>query len=164
MVYKALWGPSVRLHTSSISIARSARDAWVTHFSTTLLDQKKRKWGEWWWRGLLKKQKAGSFLRLCRNEKKKKFWKTCLCWILPGKLVLAEPQYVASNLSHYLALILSSAMLQNVLDHIVAILVLNTINHTDTLNKTWGHQLVALTSDQTISQLQKSGGSEKSFI
>ena len=44
---------------------------------------------------------------------------------LPGKLVLAESQYVASDLRHYLALILGSAVLQNVLDHIVAILVLN---------------------------------------
>lgn len=44
---------------------------------------------------------------------------------LPGELVLTKSQYIASDLSHYLALVLSSAMLQNVLDHIVAILVLN---------------------------------------
>lgn len=49
----------------------------------------------------------------------------CLLWNLPGKLVLAESQHIASNLRHNLALILSSAMLQNVLDDIVAILVLN---------------------------------------
>lgn len=49
----------------------------------------------------------------------------CLYWVLPGKLVLAEAQHIASDLSHYLALVLSSAMFQNVLDHIVAILVLN---------------------------------------
>lgn len=60
----------------------------------------------------------------------------CLCWVLPSKLVLAESQYIASDLRHYLALILSSAVFQNVLDYIVAILVLNKTNHTDTLTKT----------------------------
>lgn len=50
--------------------------------------------------------------------------------------MLAESQHVASDLSHYLALILSSAVLQNVLDDIVAILVLNKSNHKDTLTKT----------------------------
>lgn len=60
----------------------------------------------------------------------------CLYWFLPGKLVLAESQYIAPDLSHYLALILSSAMFQNVLDYIVAILVLNKTKHTDTLAKT----------------------------
>lgn len=50
--------------------------------------------------------------------------------------MLAESQYIASDLSHYLALILSSAMFQNVLDYIVAILVLNKTKHTDTLAKT----------------------------
>lgn len=51
--------------------------------------------------------------------------------ILPRKLVLAETQYIASDFSHYLALIFSPAVLQNVLDDIVAILVLNKTNHTD---------------------------------
>lgn len=55
---------------------------------------------------------------------------------LPGKLVLAESQYIASDLSNYLALVLSSAMLQNMLDHVVAILVLNKTNHTDTFTAT----------------------------
>jgi hypothetical protein len=42
MVYKALWGPSFMVHTSSMSTARSVREAWVTHFSTTLLS-----WDKW---------------------------------------------------------------------------------------------------------------------
>lgn len=42
MVYKALWGPSFIVHTSSISMARSVREACVTHFSTTLLQQIKK--------------------------------------------------------------------------------------------------------------------------
>lgn len=45
--------------------------------------------------------------------------------------MLAKTQYIASDFSHYLALIFSSAVLQNVLDDIVAILVLNITNHTD---------------------------------
>lgn len=49
-------------------------------------------------------------------------------WCLPGKLVLAESQYIASDLSHDFTLILGSAVLQNVLDHVVAILVLNKTN------------------------------------
>lgn len=55
----------------------------------------------------------------------------CLHQHLPRKLVLAKTQYIASDFSHYLALIFSSAVLQNVLDDIVAILVLNKRNHTD---------------------------------
>lgn len=58
--------------------------------------------------------------------------RVCVCarvrWCLPGKLVLAESQYIASDLSHNFTLILGSAMLQNVLDHVVAILVLNKTN------------------------------------
>lgn len=57
-------------------------------------------------------------------------------WNLPGKLVLAQSQYIASNFRHYLALIFSSAVLQNVLDHIVAVLVLNKTHHTDTFTET----------------------------
>lgn len=50
--------------------------------------------------------------------------------------MLAESQNIASDLSHDFTLILSSAVLQNVLDHVVAILVLNKTNHRDTLTKT----------------------------
>ncbi len=156
MVYKALWGPSVRLHTSSISTALSARDAWVTHFSTTLLNGTGRV------KTHLVRKKRILWLKLWRNERetgkriRTKPW-VCSHLNLPCKLVLAESQNVASDLSHYLALILSSAVLQNMLDDIVAILVLNKPNHKDTLTKMWGRQLVLLTSHQTRSQLQKSG-------
>lgn len=43
--------------------------------------------------------------------------------------MLAQTQHIASDFRHYLALVLSSAVLQNVLDDIVAILVLNKTNH-----------------------------------
>lgn len=50
---------------------------------------------------------------------------------LPCKLVLTKNQYISSDFSHYFALILSSAMFQNMLDDIVSILVLHETNHTD---------------------------------
>lgn len=54
---------------------------------------------------------------------------TGIWWnFLPGKLVLAQSQYVASYFSHDFALILGPAVLQHVLDYVVSILVLNQTN------------------------------------
>lgn len=69
----------------------------------------------------------------CRATKKKTAQRlrescACLSWNLPRKLVLAEAQDVASDLGHDLALILGSAVLQDVLDDIVAVLVLSETN------------------------------------
>lgn len=59
----------------------------------------------------------------------KVWWRVCRNFSLPCKLVLAEPQNIASYLCHYFTLILSSAVFQDVLDHVVSILVLNQTNH-----------------------------------
>lgn len=71
----------------------------------------------WWW---LQQNLIFSTLQsfcFCRN------------YSLPCKLVLAEPQNIASYLCHYFTLVLRSPVLQDVLDHVVSILVLNKTNH-----------------------------------
>lgn len=76
--------------------------------------------------------------------------KTSWEWNLPCKLVLAESQDVASYFSHDLALILGPAVLQNVLDDVVPILVLNQTKPHILSTKMRGGQLGDPTSHRTL--------------
>lgn len=74
--------------------------------------------------------------RYC-EQKHKRLWNKTLARIcvtvyhacgnslcVPGKLMLAEPQNISSDFRHNLALVLSAAVLQNVLNYIIPILIL----------------------------------------
>ena len=51
----------------------------------------------------------------------------CVGFALPRKLVLTQSQNVSTDLRDNLALVLSSSMLQDVLNHIITILVLKEV-------------------------------------